>query len=97
MTIIDLASAATVEGASQGLSAYVATPSGGGPWPGVVVVHEAFGVDDVMRCQVDRLAAAGYLAIMVHPDPQSEDEAARTQPPAAVPDSRATCQTVLDR
>lgn len=75
MTIIDLASAATVEGASQGLSAYVATPSGGGPWPGVVVVHEVFGVDDVMRRQVDRLAAAGYLAIM--PDLFSEGGARR--------------------
>ncbi|MEH3075527.1 MAG: dienelactone hydrolase family protein [Quadrisphaera sp.] len=37
---------------------------GDGPWPGVVVVHEAFGVDDVMRRQVERLAEAGYLALM---------------------------------
>lgn len=49
---------------SPGLRGYVARPAGDGPWPGVVVVHEIFGVDEVMRRQVDRLAAAGYLAIM---------------------------------
>ncbi|TNM60721.1 hypothetical protein FHN55_17930, partial [Streptomyces sp. NP160] len=37
---------------------------GDGPWPGVVVVHEAFGVDDVMRRQVERLADAGYVVLM---------------------------------
>jgi carboxymethylenebutenolidase len=48
-----------------GLPAYVATPSDGqGPWPGVVVIHEIFGINDDMREQADRLAAAGYLAIM---------------------------------
>lgn len=49
---------------SAGLRAYIARPAGDGPWPGVVVVHEIFGVDQVMRRQVDRLAEAGYLAIM---------------------------------
>jgi carboxymethylenebutenolidase len=44
--------------------AYVATPSDGqGPWPGVVVIHEVFGLNDDIREQTDRLAAAGYLAI----------------------------------
>lgn len=64
MPTIDLQTATAVEGVSVGLSAYVARPSTPGPWPGVVVVHEAFGVDDVMRRQADRLAAAGYLAIL---------------------------------
>jgi len=47
-------------GTSRG---YVAVPSGGsGPWPGVVVVHEIFGLTDDIRAQADRFAAQGYLA-----------------------------------
>ena len=38
-------------------------PVGDGPWPGVVVLHEAFGLNDDIRQQADRLAAAGYLAL----------------------------------
>ena len=48
---------------SRELRAYVARPAGPGPWPGVVAIHEAFGVDEVLRRQCDRLAAAGYLTI----------------------------------
>ncbi len=40
-------------------------PIGDGPWPGVVVLHEAFGLNDDIRQQADRLAAAGYDAILV--------------------------------
>ena len=38
-------------------------PVGAGPWPGVVVLHESFGLNDEIRQQADRLAAAGYLAL----------------------------------
>ena len=38
-------------------------PVGAGPWPGVVVLHEAFGLTDDIRQQADRLGAAGYLAL----------------------------------
>jgi carboxymethylenebutenolidase len=44
---------------------YLAAPDGDGPWPGVVVLHEIFGVNDDIRQQADRLAAAGYLAVAV--------------------------------
>jgi carboxymethylenebutenolidase len=49
---------------SHTLRGVLAVPSGDGPWPGVVLVHEAFGVTDVMRRQADRIASAGYLALM---------------------------------
>ena len=51
-------------GGTPGLRAVLGTPAGRGPWPGVVVVHEAFGVDEVMRRQVARMASAGYLTLM---------------------------------
>lgn len=56
----------TVPGAATApqLDAHLAVPPvGAGPWPGVVVLHEAFGLTDDVREHADRLAAAGYLAL----------------------------------
>jgi carboxymethylenebutenolidase len=55
---------AGVDGASVGLKGVIGIPAGDGPWPGVVVVHEAFGVDAEMRKQISHLAALGYIALM---------------------------------
>jgi len=50
-----------VNGGSRDLHGYLARPSGGGPWPAVVAIHELWGLDDQLRRHCDRLAAAGYL------------------------------------
>jgi carboxymethylenebutenolidase len=43
---------------------YLAVPSASqGPWPGVVVIHEVFGLNRDIRGHADRLAALGYLAL----------------------------------
>jgi carboxymethylenebutenolidase len=46
------------------LKGILALPSGKGPWPAVVMVHEVFGTDENMRAQATRLAQAGYAVIM---------------------------------
>ncbi|MEJ7649443.1 MAG: dienelactone hydrolase family protein [Nakamurella sp.] len=43
------------------LAVPVSTADRPGPWPGVVLIHDLFGVGDDMREQADWLAAAGYL------------------------------------
>jgi len=45
------------------LRGYLARPEGSGPWPGVVVLHEVFGLTDDIKRQADRFAERGYLAL----------------------------------
>lgn len=49
---------------SPGLTAQIVRPSTPGPWPGVVVLQEAWGVDEVLLRQAAKLADLGYLAIV---------------------------------
>jgi carboxymethylenebutenolidase len=44
---------------------YLAVPDGDGPHPGVVVVHEAFGLNDNIRDICRRFAQEGYAALGV--------------------------------
>lgn len=61
--IDDVHIAAATPGTSEHLAGVLAAPLGPGPWPGVVMVHEAFGINDILRRQAARLAAAGYLVL----------------------------------
>ncbi len=45
------------------LDGHLATPDGEGPWPGLVLVHEAFGLDANMRALTERMAGAGFLTL----------------------------------
>ena len=43
--------------------AYCAIPDGDGPWPGVVLFQEIFGINDNIRGLAERLAGAGYVVL----------------------------------
>src|SRR5690242_12297036 len=47
------------------LSGHFAYPSGEGKFPGVVVIHEAYGLNDNIREITGRFADAGYAALAV--------------------------------
>ncbi len=47
------------------LEAYLARPEGKGPFPGVVVIHEIFGLNDNIREVAGRFAREGYVAMAV--------------------------------
>lgn len=54
----------TADGRLEGhLSVPYPSVSGAAPWPGVVVVHDAFGLNQDTKNITDRFASAGYLAI----------------------------------
>jgi carboxymethylenebutenolidase len=49
----------------QARPGYLAQPEGKGPFPGVVVIHEAYGLNQNMRDIAGRFAGAGYAALAV--------------------------------
>ncbi len=51
----------TVDGASMG--GYLARPEGDGPFPGVIVWMEIFGINSHIRDVTERVAAEGYVAL----------------------------------
>jgi carboxymethylenebutenolidase len=55
---------APVPGRTPQVRGFLGVPAGSGPWPAVVMLHEAFAIDEVMLRQVERMASAGYLVLM---------------------------------
>lgn len=53
----------TIKGPDGSFSGYLAKPASGGPKPGIVVIQEIFGVNQVMRDTADWLATQGYVAL----------------------------------
>jgi carboxymethylenebutenolidase len=45
----------------DGISCYLARPNGKGPWPGLIVIHEWWGLDQQTKSIADRFAAVNYL------------------------------------
>lgn len=44
---------------------YIARPEGNGPFPGVVVIHEIYGLNDNIKDIAERFATEGYVALAV--------------------------------
>jgi carboxymethylenebutenolidase len=49
----------------KALVAYLALPQGAGTHPGIIVIHEWWGLNDWVKEQADSLAALGYVALAV--------------------------------
>ncbi len=47
------------------LPGFLARPAGSGPFPALVVIHEAFGLNDDIKSITERLAEQGYIALAV--------------------------------
>lgn len=75
------------------MDAYVAHPKDGGGYPGVIVIQEAFGINDHIQKVTQRIAAEGYVAIA--PD-IFHRETERIISYAEMPKAIATMQRVVD-
>jgi carboxymethylenebutenolidase len=53
----------TFEAAGKKAQGYLVLPEGEGPWPGVIVIQEWWGLDDHIKSIAGRFAAAGYVAL----------------------------------
>ncbi|WP_058041659.1 dienelactone hydrolase family protein [Streptomyces roseifaciens] len=62
--LVDLSELSVRYGGAPGLHGHLARPPGEEPRPGVVVLFEAAGADAVNRRLNERMAEAGYLALM---------------------------------
>jgi carboxymethylenebutenolidase len=68
----------TYPGPNGPVDAYLAKPAGSGPWPGLIVIQEVFGLEPHIEDMARRFAAQGYLSLA--PDLYCHDAAWPTIP-----------------
>jgi len=49
----------------ESVKAILYTPAGNGPFPGIVVIHEWWGLNDWVKEQASKLADQGYAALAI--------------------------------
>ena len=49
----------------QAYLSYVAAPSEGGPYPGIILIHSFNGLEDGYRTMTDKFAAQGFVVLAV--------------------------------
>ncbi|MER3390574.1 MAG: dienelactone hydrolase family protein [Microcella sp.] len=64
MTLVDVTIPQPADRRAGELTGVLGAPDGSGPFTPLVVVHEAFGIDDAMRDHLERLTSMGYLVLM---------------------------------
>ena len=55
----------SVESGGQAYESYLAAPSEGGPYPGIVLIHSFRGLEEGYRTMTDQLAAEGFVVLAV--------------------------------
>jgi carboxymethylenebutenolidase len=92
----------TIKSGNDAFKAFVAMPEGNGPFPGVVVIQEWWGLNDWIKDNAKRLAAKGFVAIapdlyhgQVTDDPKVAGQLAKGLPKdRAMSDLKATVDTL---
>lgn len=85
---------------SRATRGYLATPPGEGPWPGVVVIQEWWGLNDNIRDIADRFAQEGFVALA--PDlyygetAHEPDEARKLMMTLEYPDALQVIQSAIN-
>ncbi len=80
---------------------YLAVPEGDGPWPGVVVIQEWWGLNDNIRDMADRFAREGFVALapdLYYGETAAEpDDARKLAMALEYPDALRVIQSAVDR
>src|SRR5438094_1738531 len=65
VVMTQVAQMTSFQSGSRQLEGYMARPEGDGPFPGIVVIHEIFGLNENIKDIARRFADQGYVALAV--------------------------------